>query len=230
MAAEGRQGAAGAGTAGPQQERGVGDWQQYQPPSAVLASIAARGAGSARPSGPPGPPRRPPGPPRLPPGPPPSSRLPPPPATQTAGQQLPLPPSQAAAPPHIVAPAQPGQHAAPQHASAAGPVSPAADAAAPTSAAATPHTVSSPAADVGGDAGGGTPRAGGELRPPRPSYFSKPVLHAQPAEPAAEQPAQPGQGPHMFCRAAKVMTACAAVYCTCFHQIGDVPVLCRCLS
>ncbi|GIL47036.1 hypothetical protein Vafri_3871 [Volvox africanus] len=57
----------------PAAQRGAGDWTNYQPPSAVLAAIAAK-------SGPPGPPR-PPGPPPLPrpPGPPPPPRLPGPP-------------------------------------------------------------------------------------------------------------------------------------------------------
>ena len=46
---------AAAAQAGTDKERGVGDWQHYQPPSAILKEIAARNA-HARLGGPPGPP------------------------------------------------------------------------------------------------------------------------------------------------------------------------------
>ena len=185
LEAEGRQGAAGA-AAGPQHERGAGDWQQYQPPSAVLASIAARSAGPR----PPGPPRRPPGPPRLPPGPPPAARAPAATPHSAAGQ---FPPPPQPVPPRAAETAAPVQHQVPPVTSAAQQPAPGTAAPAPAAAATPHHAVDVAAADGAmtldadasaaseGNDGGGTPR--GELRPPRPSYFSKPVLHAQQAEP-----------------------------------------------
>ncbi|KAK9835178.1 hypothetical protein WJX81_003765 [Elliptochloris bilobata] len=109
MAAKAR--GARPGPAEEAKERGTGDWQHYQPPSAILRELAARGAAEALP----GPPRGPPGPPdfvqqalpgpppRGPPGPPGFAAPRGPPSRGPAGghtqEQLPGPPGFSAPPP-----------------------------------------------------------------------------------------------------------------------------------
>ncbi|KAG2453478.1 hypothetical protein HYH02_001699 [Chlamydomonas schloesseri] len=99
----GGESSSGGGAAAGTHERGMGDWTNYQPPSAVLAAIAAKSGA---------PPPRPPGPPPLPrpPGPPPLPRPPGPPPLP-AGARPPGPPPPHAPPHHGQPPAHPGSDA-----------------------------------------------------------------------------------------------------------------------
>ena len=180
-------------------ERGAGDWANFQPPSAVLANVAARqqqqmSSMSMQLPGPPGPPR-PPGPPPQLQGPlqPPQGPSGPPPFPQNLPGPPPGPPRPPGPPPQLQQP-PPDRHFQQQQGQGQGPTSPLAQSSGPevngtppsVSAphAATTDTQPSPSAAAASAHGDASPTTA-EARPraaPRANYFSKPVLNENAAQ------------------------------------------------